>query len=214
MDNGRDGSALDRAGRAREAHGGERSYLVREGTAEESRSSAGLVAGTIAACPRSNPRSTQFKSPPRVELHPSALLRPLATMGMAMPCGTGEGSPACWLRAVSGVCMVNSVPTLGDFATAITLLENTVNAAPQLLDADVTFTDPEDNFDGGTLVVSGLLAEDRCRSATRATAPARSGWRAARCRSAASKSALFPAAPAATLPSPSTPRRHRRRSRR
>ena len=56
--------------------------------------------------------------------------------------------------------MANSVPTLGDFATAITLLENTVNAAPQLLDADVTFTDPDDNFDGGTLVVSGLLAED------------------------------------------------------
>jgi large repetitive protein len=57
--------------------------------------------------------------------------------------------------------MPNTVPTLHDFAAAITLAENTVNAAPQLLDADVTFTDPDDNFDGGTLVVSGLLAEDR-----------------------------------------------------
>ena len=40
------------------------------------------------------------------------------------------------------------------------LLENTVNATPQIIDADVTFTDPDNNFDGGTLTVAGLLAED------------------------------------------------------
>ena len=57
--------------------------------------------------------------------------------------------------------MPNSVPTLRDFAAAITLAENTVNSTPQLLDADVSFSDPDDNFDGGTLVVAGLLAEDR-----------------------------------------------------
>ena len=53
-----------------------------------------------------------------------------------------------------------AIPTLADFAPSVTFLENTVNAAPQLLDADVTFTDPDNNFNGGTLVVTGLLAED------------------------------------------------------
>jgi hypothetical protein len=54
----------------------------------------------------------------------------------------------------------NTSPVLTDFATAITFAENTVNAAPQLLDVDVTFTDVEGTFDGGTLSLSGLLAED------------------------------------------------------
>ena len=51
-------------------------------------------------------------------------------------------------------------PSLTGLAPSVTLLENAVNAAPQLLDADVTFTDQDDDFSGGTLVVSGLLAED------------------------------------------------------
>jgi hypothetical protein len=54
----------------------------------------------------------------------------------------------------------NTSPVLTDFATAITLAENTVNAGPQLLDVDVTFTDAEGNFDGGTLRLTGLLTED------------------------------------------------------
>ena len=56
--------------------------------------------------------------------------------------------------------MANSVPTLTGLTTPVTFLENTVNAAPQIIDADVTFTDPDNNFNGGTLTVSGLLAED------------------------------------------------------
>ena len=35
-----------------------------------------------------------------------------------------------------------------------------MNATPQLLDVDVTFTDAEGNFDGGTLSLTGLLTED------------------------------------------------------
>ena len=31
---------------------------------------------------------------------------------------------------------------------------------PQIIAADVTFTDPDNNFDGGTLTVTGLLAQD------------------------------------------------------
>ena len=55
----------------------------------------------------------------------------------------------------------NDAPVLTGFAPAITFVENTVNATPQLLDADVVFTDGEDNFNGGSLTLSGLLAEDR-----------------------------------------------------
>ncbi|HYI63591.1 MAG TPA: hypothetical protein VEW71_01760, partial [Allosphingosinicella sp.] len=54
--------------------------------------------------------------------------------------------------------MPNTAPTLTGFAPTLSLTEN---AAPQLLDADVTFTDPDDNFDGGSLTLSGLRAEDR-----------------------------------------------------
>ena len=56
--------------------------------------------------------------------------------------------------------MANSVPTLTGLATPVTFLENTVNGAPQIIDADVTFTDADNNFDGGALTVTGLLAED------------------------------------------------------
>src|SRR3954451_15052081 len=56
--------------------------------------------------------------------------------------------------------MANSVPTLTGLTTPVTFLENTVNAAPQIIDADVTFTGPDNNFDGGTVTVAGLLAQD------------------------------------------------------
>jgi uncharacterized protein (DUF2141 family) len=57
--------------------------------------------------------------------------------------------------------VANSVPVLTGFESSVTFAEDTVNAAPQLLDTDVTFTDPDNNFNGGTLTVAGLLAEDR-----------------------------------------------------
>jgi hypothetical protein len=56
--------------------------------------------------------------------------------------------------------MANSVPTLTGLTTPVTFLENTVNAAPQIIAADVTFTDPDNNFNGGTLTVADLLAQD------------------------------------------------------
>ncbi|MCB1500149.1 MAG: VCBS repeat-containing protein [Bauldia sp.] len=54
----------------------------------------------------------------------------------------------------------NDLAKLGGLSASATFAENTVNATPQLLDSSVTITDPEGNFDGGTLTVSGLLAED------------------------------------------------------
>lgn len=44
--------------------------------------------------------------------------------------------------------------------TGGSFLENAVNAKPQIIDGDVTFTDADNDYNGGTLVVSGLLAED------------------------------------------------------
>lgn len=56
--------------------------------------------------------------------------------------------------------VANDPPALEDMATSVTYGEFLVNATPQLLDGDVTLTDPDGNFDGGTLTVSGLLPED------------------------------------------------------
>ena len=54
----------------------------------------------------------------------------------------------------------NDAAVLTGLTTPVTFLENTVNAAAQIIDADVTFTDPDNNFDTGTLTVAHLLAED------------------------------------------------------
>ncbi len=50
-------------------------------------------------------------------------------------------------------------PTLSGLDDVI-FLENTVNVTPQIIDASVTFSDADEDFDTGTLTVSGLLAED------------------------------------------------------
>ncbi len=64
-------------------------------------------------------------------------------------------------RAVA-VTVTNVVErgALAGFAPTIAVLENTVNATPQLLDADVIFT-RGDSLSGGRLLVTGLLGEDR-----------------------------------------------------
>ena len=72
----------------------------------------------------------------------------------------GGAGPSSTAQIAVNVTAENDAPSLTGMAPSVTLLENTVNAAPQLLDADVSFADPEENFSGGTLVVSGLLAED------------------------------------------------------
>lgn len=56
--------------------------------------------------------------------------------------------------------MANTAPLLTGITSPVTFAEDTVNVAPKLIDSNVTFTDPDNNFNGGTLTVSGLLAED------------------------------------------------------
>ena len=53
------------------------------------------------------------------------------------------------------------VLTFTDLDTSVTFDENAVNAAPRIIDANVTVTDAGgNNFNGGSLVVSGLLSQD------------------------------------------------------
>ena len=56
--------------------------------------------------------------------------------------------------------MSNSLPFLSDFSLSLFIDEEAANLTPQLIDSDVTFTDADNNFDGGTLVLSGLLSDD------------------------------------------------------
>ncbi len=53
-----------------------------------------------------------------------------------------------------------TAPTLTGLDASVTFFANIVKVTPQIIDSDVTFTDPDNDYDTGTLVVSGLLAED------------------------------------------------------
>ncbi|MEO0753151.1 MAG: choice-of-anchor Q domain-containing protein, partial [Pseudomonadota bacterium] len=55
---------------------------------------------------------------------------------------------------------INSAPSLGD-PVPLTIGENLVNAAPQLIFPTLTITDPDNNYDGGRLTIDGLLLEDQ-----------------------------------------------------
>ena len=79
----------------------------------------------------------------------------------------------------------NDAAVLTGLTTPVTFLENTVNAAAQIIDADVTFTDPDNNFNGGTLTVTGLLAEDTVAIRNQGTGAGRSASPAATSASAA-----------------------------
>jgi Ca2+-binding RTX toxin-like protein len=60
-----------------------------------------------------------------------------------------------------GIALESNSPHLTDLSGHITVAENAVNAAPVLLDTDVTFSDPDADMDGAVLTVSGLLPEDQ-----------------------------------------------------
>jgi hypothetical protein len=56
--------------------------------------------------------------------------------------------------------LVMTAPVVSGYAN-LALMENVVNGSPQLLGPTVTVSDAEGNWDGATLEVSGVLAEDR-----------------------------------------------------
>lgn len=54
----------------------------------------------------------------------------------------------------------NDAPALSFASSTTSFAENLVNASAQSLVGDATVSDPEGNFDGGTLGITGVLAED------------------------------------------------------
>lgn len=54
----------------------------------------------------------------------------------------------------------NDAPALSFASSTTSFAENLVNASAQSLVGDATVSDPEGNFDGGTLSITGVLAED------------------------------------------------------
>jgi len=71
-----------------------------------------------------------------------------------------DGAASATQTVTVTVLGINDLAELAGVADSATFAESTVNATPQLIDASVTLTDPEGNFDGGFLTVNGLLAED------------------------------------------------------
>ena len=68
----------------------------------------------------------------------------------------GDGNDVTLTAIVGG----SSPPGLAGFGPSVEIEQAGPAAVPQVLDGDVVFTDPDNNFNSGTLAVSGLLAED------------------------------------------------------
>ena len=75
--------------------------------------------------------------------------------------GADLGSQTANRAIVVNVTAVDDLPVLSGMADEVFFLENEVNGAPRRLDAEVEFVDGDSSFDGGSLVVRDLLAEDR-----------------------------------------------------
>ena len=98
--------------------------------------------------------------------------------------------------------------------TPVTFVENTVNATPQIIDGDVSFTDPDNNFDGGTLIVTGLLAEDTVAIRNQGNGAGQIGFSGGNVTYGGTVIGSAPAAPARRFTVTFNARRRRRRSRR
>jgi Ca2+-binding RTX toxin-like protein len=97
----------------------------------------------------------------------NAALLPVDSFDLDGDSNTGEALPLDargFARVMNGALDIGATeqtpPLLSGVDSPVTFAENTVNVTPQLFDADVTLSDPDDNFHGGTLTVTGLLAED------------------------------------------------------
>lgn len=150
------------------------------GTGADIDSGTGNIAGTVGApldpllgplAENGGPVQTQAILPgsPLIGAGNAALL-PNDDLDLDSDSDTGEALPQDArgnARVANGALDIgamefiqNNAPVLTGLGPSVTFLENTVNAAPQLLDANVSFIDPNNNFDGGALTVTGLLPED------------------------------------------------------
>lgn len=100
---------------------------------------------------------------------------PAASRTLTITLNDGDGStPTTHSIAVSVTGESdNNAPTLGSMSAAVTFLENTVNAAAQIIDSSVTLADGDStDFDSGALTLSwngGGLAEDSLGLSTAGT---------------------------------------------
>ncbi len=101
--------------------------------------------------------AVRFRDPPNFEAPQDAGLNGVYDITVT----ASEGALATALNVAITVTNVNEPPVLTGLSRAQTFLENTVNAAPQLLDAEVSLRDPEGNLAGGRLTVTGLATEER-----------------------------------------------------
>ena len=133
-------------------------YRVTATDPERSALSYGL-GGTDAALFNINAATgaVTFKTAPNFEAPADAGGDNVYDIAVTASDGTQSSAPRAVAIAVTNVV---EAPTQSGTAAGVTFAENTVNAAPQLLGADVAFT-TETSLSGGRLVVSGLLAEDQ-----------------------------------------------------
>ncbi len=79
---------------------------------------------------------------------------PTASRTLGITVSDGDGGTSAQSNLVVNVTAENDAPQLADVTSPVTFLENTVNAAPQILDPNVTLSDPDSvNFDTGILRV-------------------------------------------------------------
>lgn len=83
----------------------------------------------------------------------SAMGQTLTHTATAAP-SSGFGDPSLANNSATVTTTVSGSPILSGLAGAVTFQENTVNAAPQVIDSDITLIDDGRNFDGGNVTVS------------------------------------------------------------
>src|SRR6185295_16604358 len=87
--------------------------------------------------------------------------------GLSEGAGVGIGAKTFLVSYIGGdgndvtlTAIANGAPGLTNFGPTVNVTQAGPAATPQVLDSNVVFSDVEGNFAGGTLTVSGLLAED------------------------------------------------------
>jgi hypothetical protein len=101
--------------------------------------------------------AVRFRDPPDFEAPQDSGLNGVYDITVT----ASEGALSTALNVAITVTNVNEPRVLTGLSRAQTFLENTVNAAQQLLDAEASLRDPEGNLAGGRLTVTGLAAEER-----------------------------------------------------
>lgn len=100
----------------------------------------------------------------RLSWSPDGLSIAFSSYASNLVSGDTNGFSDIFIKTVAEPSVPYDPPVVKPTVTGldgVTFGEQTVNATPQIIDADAQLVDDDSDFDGGTLTVSGLLAEDR-----------------------------------------------------